>query len=267
MTLLRRTRTEVAGAWRSLRYDLGRRTEQPPPGGREPEPDVTSTGMSTFGGVTGTGRSGPGAGPAYDGPGYHGPGYDGPGYDGPGYGEPARPRRTLVAAGAFLTLAVVGAAGSYLAVVTGLGGLLRDEPAAADQRPLAAAVRPGDTAAGADATSGLGRGPAEAPVAATAQPVPPPKVQQPATVPAPARPAQPPARPARPGTPTREDCDCLTPPVPTPTAPPSASPSPSASSSTAPSPSEFESSDPADPTAEPSESHNGSPERRVHRHG
>jgi hypothetical protein len=166
-----------------------------------------------------------------------------------------------------VTLAVVGAAGSYLAVVSGLGGLLRDEPAAADERPLAAAVQPGDPAAGADATSGLGRGPAEAPVVTTAQPVPPPKVQQPATAPTADRPARPPARPAQPGTPTLPDCDCLTPPVPTPTAPPSASPSPSPSSSTSPSPSDSESSDPADPTAEPSGSDGGSPERRVHRHG
>ncbi|HET6531081.1 MAG TPA: hypothetical protein VFH03_10780, partial [Actinoplanes sp.] len=104
MTLWRRTRTEMAGAWRSLRYDLGRRPEPLPARGREPEPDVTSTGMSTFGGVTGS--SAPAYPPAQ-----------------PGYREPARPGRALTAVGAVLTLAVVGVAGSYLAVVTGLGGL------------------------------------------------------------------------------------------------------------------------------------------------
>lgn len=45
MSLLRKTRTELAGAWRSLRYDLGRRPVEPPASG----PDMTSTGMSTFG--------------------------------------------------------------------------------------------------------------------------------------------------------------------------------------------------------------------------
>ena len=46
MSLWRRTSTEMAGAWRSLRYDMGRRPSEPPAGG----PDVTSTGMCTFGG-------------------------------------------------------------------------------------------------------------------------------------------------------------------------------------------------------------------------
>jgi hypothetical protein len=243
MTLWRRTRSELAGAWRSLRYDLGRRTEQsPPPAG--PAPDVTSTGMSTFGGVTGH------TGPAER------------------YAEPARPRRRLAAAAAFVALAVAGSAGSYLAVVTGFGGLLHGDSAAAGERPLAAAGRTGDAAAtGADATSGLGRGPAAAAAAAapdvtTAQPVPPQRAAAPATEPPAAGPAQPPRQPVRAGTPTREDCDCLSPPVPTPTAPPSAGPSPTPGDSASPSPSESESSDPGDPSADPTASGDDAGETR-----
>ena len=240
MTLWRRTRNEVAGAWRSLHYDLGRRTEQPPPPAG-PAPDVTSTGMSTFGGLTG--------------------------YTGPSeaYPEPARPRRRLAAAAAFVALAVAGSAGSYLAVVTGFGGLLHGDSAAAGERPLAAAGRTGGAAAtGADATSGLGRGPAAAaaPDVTAAQPVPPQRPAAPDTEPAAARPAQPARQPVRAGTPTREDCDCLSPPVPTPTAPPSPSPSPSPSDSASPSPSESESSDPGDPSADPAASGDDAGETR-----
>jgi hypothetical protein len=243
----------MAGAWRSLRYDMGRRTEEPPAGatGRpvpgEAPPDVTSTGMSTFGGGAAAETTG--------------------GYDGFG-----RPPRRLVAVGAFVTLAVVGAAGSYFAVVSGLGGLLRQEPAAAGERPLAAAAPVGDRADGdapdgAAATSGLGRGPAQiAPERTGALPVLPQKVLAPVAGPAPARPERPGIRPAAPGTPTREDCDCLTPPVPTPTAPPSAGPSPSSSPS--PSPSESSPEPDQSPSAEPGVSGDSSAEaRRRHRHG
>lgn len=51
MSVWRRTRNEVAGAWRSLRYDLSRRPEPGVTRAAAPAPDVTSTGMSTFGGV------------------------------------------------------------------------------------------------------------------------------------------------------------------------------------------------------------------------
>jgi hypothetical protein len=231
MSVWRKTRTEVAGAWRSLRYDLGRRTEQQEPPAAV-VPDVTSTGMSTFGGITGH------TGPAER------------------YAEPARPRRRLAAAAAFVALAVAGSAGSYLAVVTGFGGLLHGDSAAAGERPLAAAGRAGDApAGGTDAISRLGRGPAAAvPDGSTAQPVPPQRPAAPATVPPAARPAPPPQRPAQPGTPTREGCDCLNPPVPTPTAPPSSSPSPSPSDSASPSPNASESSDPTGPSADPTAS-------------
>jgi hypothetical protein len=243
MTLWRRTRNEAAGAWRSLRYDLGRRAEQPPPAG--PVPDVTSTGMSTFGGVTGH------TGPAER------------------YAEPARPGRRLAAAAAFVALAVAGSAGSYLAVVTGFGGLLHGDSAAAGERPLASARRAGDPpAGGTEAISRLGRGPAAAaPDGRTARPVPPQRLAAPATVPPAARPAPPPPqRPARPGTPTREGCDCLNPPVPTPAAPPPSSPSPSPADSASPSPSESESSDPTGPSADPTAAGDDPAEgRRGHR--
>ena len=48
MSVLRRVRAEVSGALRSVRYDMGRRPAEPPADG----PDVTSTGMNTFGGLT-----------------------------------------------------------------------------------------------------------------------------------------------------------------------------------------------------------------------
>jgi hypothetical protein len=234
MSLWRKTRSEMAGAWRSLRYDLGRRPEQPA-AAADPA-DVTYTGLSTFGGVTPEPRT--------------------------GYDEFGRPPRRLVAVGAFVALALVGAGGSYFAVVNGLSGMLRNEPAAAP-RPLAAAAPTG--AAEADATSGMGRGPAAASdVATTALAVPPPEVPAPTTPPAAARPAPPRSVPARPGTPTAEDCDCLTPPVPTPTAPPSPSPTPSESSSPSASPSASESASES-PSADPSASDSGSPAGRRHR--
>lgn len=250
MNLWRKTRSEVAGAWRSVRYDLGRRPAPPAPPATEPA-DVTSTGMSTFGGMTGVH---PDTGDRWspDAAGYDQSGYDLPGYEPDDEGA-GRPRRRLVAAGAFVTLAVVGAAGSYLAVVGGLGGLLRDQPAPAGERPLAAAGRDGGTTTGAGATSGLGRGSVIGPDRTATQPVPPSRATlPPAAGPAPARPAQRPARPVRPGKPTHEGCDCLTPPVPTPTAPPSSTPSPSASTSPSPSPSASGSPASPGPSAEPS---------------
>ncbi|MEV6599405.1 hypothetical protein AB0M36_21490 [Actinoplanes sp. NPDC051346] len=225
MTLWRRTRTEVAGAWRSLRYDLGRRDpegsdpgEAPVGPGAHPAAfqDVTATGFSTFGGagVTGGLRT--------------------------SYGdEHARGPRRLVAVTAFGVLAVAGATGSYFAVVNGLGSLLDEQ--GAEPYPLAAAAPGGDR--GADSNEGLGRGsePGAAPApevtggtirvlpnpAATGAPTAAPPV-------AAARPRRTSAAGADPATrPT--PCDCLTPPVPTPTAAPTAhnpSPTPSPSVST-----------------------------------
>jgi hypothetical protein len=138
MNLWRTTRTEVAGAWRSLRYDMSRREPGP-----EPEviaqPDVTSTGMSTFGGPVDELRT--------------------------GYQEFGRPPRRMVAVSVFALLTLAGAAGSYFAVVNGLGALLRERPPAPQAYPMAAAAPP--AGAGAGATAGIGHGdpPARARVA------------------------------------------------------------------------------------------------------
>ncbi|OJF12721.1 hypothetical protein [Couchioplanes caeruleus] len=227
MTLWRRTRTEMAGAWRSMRYDLGRRDPEPAasragetlagPGARRAAyQDVTATGFSTFGGAGVTG-------------GLH-----------TSYGvEHARGPRRLVAVTAFGVLAVAGATGSYVAVVNGLGSLLGEQ--GAEPYPLAAAA-PGDR--GDESNQGLGRGSGEGPVTApeatgsTIRVLPNPA----ATAAAPGAPttaaAPRPRRTSVAGTaPTTrpEPCDCLTPPVPTPTAAPSShepSPTPSPSAST-----------------------------------
>ena len=206
MNLWRRIRTEASGAWRSLRYDLGR-----PPAPPAEHPEITCTGMSTFGAPAGRIPL--------------------------GYGEPARPPRRLAAVSAFVLLAAVGAAASYLAVVAGLGSLLREKPAAPRAYPLAAAA-PQATGTPAAPRARLGQaGPTPAPTTETA-------------VPAATTPAGPhttfPTRPPRPGgagyppaeahgaTPGRSapPCSCPAPPVPTPTAP---SPSPSASTDPSPS--------------------------------
>jgi hypothetical protein len=246
MTLWRRTRNEVAGAWRSLRYDLGRHEpdadEASPRAGAERDagyPDVTSTGLSTFSGsgVTGGLRT--------------------------SYGEEQvfRPRR-LAAVSAFGALAVAGAAGSYFAVVNGVGSLLGDEPAGTEPYPLAAeAPRGGD---GELSNSGLGRGTAVLPgrpAAAATSETAPGRIRvlptSPSTTPSvPGRPQPRPRQTTVEGTtpatgPTA--CDCLTPPVPTPTAPvptphsPSATPSPSATSHESGSPRPSESPSSTDP--------------------
>lgn len=208
MSLWRRTRSEVAGAWRSFRYDVGRRPADPPAEG----PDVTSTGMCTFGGQTGV-------------------------------SEPfsqipkarRHPPRRAAAVSAFGLLTVIGAAGAYLAVVNGLGSLLNEQTAAAGTLPPVPA---------ATSDSRIGSGPAAhrphprkvpAPVhaPATAGGVP-----AGATVPGLARTSV--GGPARPGGQVRtkktvnRKCGCPNPPVPTPTAP-SSSPSPVPSESSAPS--------------------------------
>jgi hypothetical protein len=214
MSLLRKTRTEMAGAWRSLRYDMGKRPAPPRPG-----PDVTSTGMSTFGGPVGDLTS--------------------------GYDEdlPRRPRR-LVAVSAFGVLALTGGIGSYFAVVHGLGPALAGEQPPAPQQAQAeghtyplTATR--DTPAG---NAGMGRAaPLKAPAAVVADPASPKAVR---TTPPAARAAKPVRSPAI-------ECDCLHPPVPTPTAPsgsPSPTPSAPASASVSPSPS----SSSADPSPTPS---------------
>ena len=227
MTLWRKTRTETAGAWRSLNYDLGRRDGEPSDvGDRSPDGrDVTSTGMNTFGGVA-------------ESVAHHG--------DLGGY---RRSPRRAVAVAAFGTLAVAGAAGSYFAVVNGLNALLTDRPATAGPYPLAI----GDTTADqVSSNAGLGKGaggPAAAapvvavPPAATAAGVP----VTTTTQPAPRLPAVTRTAPARPGPQPTDACDCDSPPVPTPTS------APSTTSSTTPTPTDSgpASPDPTDSSAAP----------------
>ncbi|MFC3742735.1 hypothetical protein [Paractinoplanes deccanensis] len=252
MSLLRRTRTELAGAWRSLRYDMGRAPAEPPADG----PDVTSTGMSTFGAIPALAEAEPRPVPH------------------------RRPRRAL-AVTAFGTVTVAGAAGAYLAVVNGLGSLLSETPAAADTFPARPAATANARAAAGPAATGQQPSittrpvlPAEAPAAGTttagappapvagvggvtaATPPPPPSSVR--TIPA--SPMQTPRRPGRP------ECHCATPPpVPTPTAPtssPSPTPSPSPSSSTTVEPSPSETSATPGESVEPSPSWQGRRHRR-----
>ncbi|AEV82601.1 Major cell-surface adhesin PAc [Actinoplanes sp. SE50] len=99
MSLWRRMRGELAGAWRSVKYDLCRRPAEGTEG-----PDVTSTGLSTFPGSLMEWRTVP---PETD----------------------ARPRRRFVVVVALCALGLVGATGSYLLVTRGL--------AAAGEQPVA----------------------------------------------------------------------------------------------------------------------------------
>jgi hypothetical protein len=241
MSLLRRTRNEMAGAWRSLRYDVGRRTGEPMDQDREPAPDITSTGMSTFGGVAGE-------------------------HPREECDEFARPPRRLVAASAFGVLAVAGAAGSYFAVVNGLGALLGDEPAGPQPYPLAAAAPTAGADTVAGSTAGMGRGAtsvrrapavAAAPAATTGVALPATTLRKPTR--SGQRPA---AKPAEPGATTWPDCDCLTPPVPTPTAPPPPSPAPTTASPSA-DPNSSEPSPDDTASAEPSGSATSEQFRRV----
>jgi hypothetical protein len=226
MSLWRNVRGEVAGAWRSIGYDLGRR-----PVRREPGPDVTSTGMSTFGSSlvdlpSGTPETG------------------------------ARPPRRFVAVAAFCALAAGGAAGSYLVATTAFADRMSDTTIAAAAPPDR--IAPQDET-GRGGTAGMGRTPqgqgrqrpAAAPGGSTAKApgaVAQPQVAatRPATRPNPGRTTGAAAPPLTPD----PECDCETPPVPTPTAPaaPSAtvslsasptatgSPSPSATGSASPTP-------------------------------
>ncbi len=217
MSILRAASREVAGAWRSLRYDIVRRpgsADSPADG----YPDVTSGGLSTFGGQPAEGSSAE-------------------------YAQRSRPRR-LLAAAAFVALVVAGAGGSYLAVVNGLGAIAAGQ-AAPPPDPLPLAGRP---AAGAGAAPS---GPASRPAAKTVPPVPhatagPAPAGEVAFPAAPPR-ADRPVRPVPPAPPVPTPCRC---PVPTPLPP--ASPAPSVSPSVSPSPSASGS---PSPSAKPTESY------------
>jgi hypothetical protein len=169
-----------------------------------------------------------------------------------GYDEVGRPPRRLAAVAVFAVLTVAGAGGSWLAIVNGLGTLLRDKPPAAQAYPLAAAAPPGtgDAAAGDGGTARTGRGGAPAAPAAPAPDPATPRVTSAAPAVVPVAPLGVARQPRR-GTPEHRvrptpPCGCVAPPVPTPTAP---SASPSVSPSASPSPG-----DSADPSDSPSPS-------------
>ncbi|MCW6008529.1 hypothetical protein K1W54_28895 [Micromonospora sp. CPCC 205371] len=192
---MRRVSREVAGAWRSLQYDMARRPESA-------SVDVTTDVLY------------------------------------PEYEATERPRRKLLAATTFGALSLAGAAGTYFAVVTGLGALSADEPAGqphalpavAPSSPGAPQRQPAATPATMPPTAQVGRRTTPPP------PKPPPRRTRPG--PAGGRPPAP--------SPT---CACVTPPVPRPTSPPPVvnSPEPSPSPTT---PQETESPNP-DPTPTP----------------
>ncbi|MEV0898072.1 hypothetical protein [Actinoplanes sp. NPDC049802] len=237
MSLWRSIRGEMAGAWRSVCYDLSRRT-----GATDPRPDVTSTGMSTF------------PGSLVDVP------------DGPPDTN-ARPPRRFVAVTAFCALGLAGAAGSYLVATTTFAGRMSDRAATP---PAVAAPLPAETAE-QGGVAGMGAVPAarERRAGATG-PVPtaPPAgraVKPPASAAAGAAAAPAAPRPPAVERTTAPGCDCATPPVPTPTAAPSetsASPSTDPDISASPSPSGSVS---PSPDISPSTADSDHPVHRHHR--
>lgn len=148
--------------------------------------------------------------------------------------EPAhRPRRRVIAATTFGALSLVGAAGTYFAVINGLSALASEEAAPPDRLPAVV---------GSPSPSPTVRGVAAVPRPTPSRHVPPPAGGKPSPTGrgvlgrAPVRPPGP--------SPT---CACVTPPVPTPTSPPpvvetpdppvsSSPPAPTASASPEPTP-------------------------------
>jgi hypothetical protein len=237
MSVWRRTRTEAAGAWRSLRYDMGRRPFEAPAGG----PDVTSTGMSTFGGPA-----------SWD--------YGPEPTEMPVAGRMPAPRRRsprrAMTVSAFGLLTVLGAAGSYLVVVNGFLPMREQEPAVAGTVPPPAVAT--------TAEAGIGPSLRSRQVARTSSPASPAPIgdTHPARKADVAAPLPPPPRQIKPVRPP----NLADPPVPTPTAPAS-SPSPTPSASTSPSESASNSDDPSatpSETAEPRKSWKPGHHRRPH---
>lgn len=245
MSVWRRTRKEAAGAWRSVRYDMGRRPSEPPAGG----PDVTSTGMNTFGGTSWDFDPEPTEMPVA------------------GRMPPPRPRtpRGAVAVSSLGLLTVIGAAAAYLVVVNGLVPIRDEGPAAAGTLPPAAGTLPPATA---EAVLGRAKSTHRA-LRITSS-------QDPAPTPVPPHPAQGTERaaqgaaqraaeskplrkmsPLRTIKPTKTKCDCDHPPVPTPTAPATA-PSPTPSAPTSPPTSASSSDESGNPSESPE------PRRRPH---
>ncbi|MFD0747538.1 hypothetical protein ACFQ1L_41350 [Phytohabitans flavus] len=125
----------------------------------------------------------------------------------PEYEPATRPRRLVVAATTLGTLSLLGAAGTYFAVVTGLGALAGADNAPPDRLPVVAAV-------GSPTPTAQGGSPVPSPTPSRSVPVqagggagPSPSGR--------ARLGRAPVRPAP--SPT---CACVTPPVPTRTSPP-----------------------------------------------
>ncbi|WIM98089.1 hypothetical protein ACTOB_001663 [Actinoplanes oblitus] len=237
MSLWPRIRAELRGAWRSVKYDLGRRPPEPADG-----PDVTSTGLSTFPGSLMEWRT-------------------------PAAETDAKPPRRFVAVTVLCLVAMLAAAGSYLLVTRGLTSAFADQPVAAP----APVADPSSTPA-AEPTARLGtitRRRATPPHATVPMPDHRPVAQPQPREPGTTDPAAPPGpAPVRPRTTTATpECHCVTPPAPTPTAP---SPAASTTVPADPSPSEPVS---AGPSAPPSPSTDASTDadssgawRQHHRH-
>jgi hypothetical protein len=145
MSLLRTVRAQWSGVLRPGRYDRG---------GRRVEPDVTSTGMNTFDGLLVP--------------------------DEPAALPKARKPRRAALVTALSVLTVVGAAGAYLGVVTGLGSILNGPQAEAGTVP----ARP-DATLTSNSGIGLGPEPAKSQIGRTGP--------MPTTTPVPAHSAAPPA--------------------------------------------------------------------------
>ncbi|GID63260.1 hypothetical protein Acy02nite_11410 [Actinoplanes cyaneus] len=237
MSLWRRMRGELAGAWRSVRYDLR---------GRPDSADVTSTGLSTFPGSLMEWRTAP---PETD----------------------ARPPRRFVAVTALCLLALAGAIGSYLLVTRGLAAA-GDQPLAAPAAEMPASAprtgAPGEPETGAPEEPDDAIGPPSP--TRTTPPVPGTTHATGAAVPVATGAGtsgigtrRPPARHRPAATP---ECHCVTPPVPTPTAP---SPSSGRTPGPAGSPSGSPAATPggsAEPSASPSDPGADAGHRRDRRH-
>ncbi|WP_285471804.1 hypothetical protein [Actinoplanes sp. NBRC 101535] len=224
MSLWQRVRGEIAGAWRSIGYDLGRRRE--PPVSAVPGLDVTSTGMSTF------------PGSLMDVPAPR--------------TTDARPPRRMVAVATFGLLAVAGAGGAHVAATRLFATPAANTTVAAPAAPAITTTGPADRGG----VAGMGPGPrrerAAATVAAGRAAGSEPSPTGPATV---ASATVTPATRSPTARPEEKDCGCRIPPVPTPTSPHRATPaSPSPTATASPTPSEDPESDPSTAptrTAEP----------------
>lgn len=157
----------------------------------------------------------------------------------PEYEPVHRPRRRVLAATTFGALSLVGAAGTYFAVVNGLSALASEETAPPNRLPVVA---------GTASPTPTARGVAPVPSATPSRTVPPPAGGAAPTTTGRAVLGRAPARPGAP----RPTCACVTPPVPTPTsAPPVAQTPDPPVSSTPPPPTGSASPDPTPGPSDP----------------